>query len=258
MKDRLSIIIPIISAVISLLVLVFGNNIYDRVFNSKTNIILQSNKTNQFIPDDLLGVTNDYLTNTLKKTVADSLRIIQVKNLGSSSRNLRVQLNVDGVIHDYKVESSETVKNNILKNSNSIIVDLDRLSQNSTIDVKVWFKDEGKTFSASYTDDISTEIINENLTASYFKIIGLTVVALIFIESLIFILLFFINKSKNKTKENNQNEMLELLLTQISENLVEDDENHNNDSEFDQPNVSEKDKVKERLKELVRKKSQGK
>ncbi|OMF12098.1 hypothetical protein BK131_19005 [Paenibacillus amylolyticus] len=253
MKDKLSIIIPIISAAISLLVLLFGNNIYDKIFDNKANIILQTNKTNQFIPDDLLNITNDYLINNLKKPIADSLRIIQVKNLGNSSKNLRVEFNVDGVIHDYKVESSEAIKSEMLKNDDSIILNLDRLSLNSTIDVKVWFKDEGKLFNAIYTDDISNEVIKENTDTSYPKIISLTIVALIFLESLIFIMLYFMKKSKNKTKENNKKELVEMVLTELSENFIEDDASDVNDGEFEEPNSSEKDKVKERLKELVKK-----
>ena len=75
MRDKLVKILPIISAVISLLIFLFGNNIYDRIYNNSPNLIMQTNKTNQFIPDDLLVVTKDYYINNKSKPMADYCKL---------------------------------------------------------------------------------------------------------------------------------------------------------------------------------------
>lgn len=257
-KSKPSVIVPIISAVISLLVLIFGNNIYDRIFENNTNIILETSKTNQFIPDDLLSITNTYLTDKLNKPAADSLRIIKMKNLGISSKNLRIQFNLDGVIHDYKVESTETIKDTSLINNSSIILNMDRLSQNATIDMKVWFRDESKNFSASYTDDISSKDIKKVIKNSYFRTIVLTVVAVIFIESLLFIFLNFFKKAQYERKEKDHKALVDKVLIEIGESFMEDDIHEVDENVIEAQSPSEKDKVKERLREFVKKNVQSK
>ncbi|AIW41066.1 hypothetical protein [Paenibacillus polymyxa] len=250
-KGKLAIIIPIISAVISFFMLLFGNNIYDRIFKNETDIIFQTSKTNQFIPDDLLSVTNKYLTNKLNKPIADSLRIIKIKNLGSPSKKLRIQINLDGAIYDYKVESTEMITNNSIKNSSSIILNMERLSQDATIDLKVWFRDDSKNFSASYTDDISSKEINKETNYSYRNMIFLTIVAVIFLESLLFIL-NSIKRAKSEREEKDKKALLERFLKEIGESFMEDETSELADTEIEVQSSSEKDKVKERLRDLVK------
>lgn len=258
-KGNLAIILPIISAVISFLVLLFGNNVYDRIFDEGTDIIMLTSKTTQFIPDDLLSVTNVYFSKRMNKPIADTLRIIIIKNEGSPSKKLRMQLNLDGAIFDYKIESSETITDNSIKQSSSIIINMDRLSQNATIELKVWLRDDSKIFNASYSDDIaSKEILYKETKYSYKNTIFLTIVAMIFFESLLLIVINSLRGMKSERKEKEEKALVDRVLIEIGESFMEDEasEVDKENKENEVQSSSEKDKVKERLREFIKKNTQ--
>ncbi|WP_339266496.1 hypothetical protein [Paenibacillus sp. FSL R5-0470] len=249
-KSKLSIVVPIISAGISLLVLLYGNNIYDR-FSKSPNVRIESSKADQFIPDGLLNVTNAYFTNN--NAIVNSFRIIKIKNVGSPSRNLRIQLNLDGDIYDHKIESTESITDSKVIANSIINISMDRLSQNAAVDLKVWFREDNKNLQASYSDDISSKKIpiNEDVSTTT-RTILMTIVAIILIQSVLFLLMNYFRKMNLERKTREKTEFLDWVIAEIGENLSEDNipTDESNDEVL---STSDKDKAKERLRELIKK-----
>ena len=241
----------------ALLVFVFGDNIYDRIFEKNADLIVRTNKTTQYIPDDLLGVTNDYFSKKINKPIADSLRIIKITNEGIPSKKLRIQFNLDGAIYDYKIDSSESIADSSIKGNSSIVINMDRLSQNATLEVKVWHRDDSKAFTASYSDDISSkELFYNETNKSYKSAIFFTVVFMIFIQSVLLILINLLRHMKSERKEKNERALVDRVLLEIGESLMEDEPSQA-EQESKIQSSSEKDKVKERLREFVKKNTQS-
>lgn len=249
-KSKLSIIVPIISAGISLLVLLFGNNIYDKL-SKTTNVRIESSKTAQFIPDGLLNVTNAYFTTN--KAIVNSFRIIKIKNVGSPSRNLRIQLNLDGDIYDYKIESTESIIDSKVSANSIINISMDRLSQNAIVYLQVWFRDDNKNLQASYSDDISSKNIPINeVVSTTTRTIIMTVVAIIMIQSILYLLMNYFRKMKLERKTREKTELVDWVVSEIVENLSEEN-NLTDESNNENLSTSDKDKAKERLRELIKK-----
>ncbi|WP_339310811.1 hypothetical protein [Paenibacillus sp. FSL M7-0896] len=249
-KSKLSIIVPIISAGISLLVLLFGNNIYDRL-SKTTNVRIESSKTAQFIPDGLLSVTNAYFTTN--KAIVNSFRIIKIKNVGSPSRNLRIQLNLDGDIYDYKIESTESITDSKVSANSIINISMDRLSQNAIVYLQVWFRDDNKNLQASYSDDISSKNIPINeVVSTTTRTIIMTVVAIIMLQSILYLLMNYFRKMKLERKTREKTELVDWVVSEIVENLSEEN-NLTDESNNENLSTSDKDKAKERLRELIKK-----
>lgn len=252
-KSKLSVIVAIISSFISLLVLLFGNNIYDRLNNNST-LIIETSKTNQFLPDKLLEIMNDNTLKNNNRPSADSLRVIKIKNKGISSKNLRIQLDLDGSIFDYKIESTESIKDSSISSNSTVIVNMDRLSQNASIELIIWFHEDYKNFYASYSDDISSNIIpyNENKNTTK-KSIVIIILVVILIESVLFII-NSLRRMNIAKKEREKTELLDYVLTGINNSFSEEDTTIS-ESESKSPGPSEKDHALERLSKLIEKKS---
>lgn len=252
-KSKLSVIVAIISSFISLLVLLFGNNTYDRLNNNST-LIIETSKTNQFLPDELLGIMNDNTLKNNNRPSADSLRVIKIKNKGISSKNLRIRLDLDGSIFDYKIESTESIKDSSISSNSTVIVNMDRLSQNASIELIIWFREDYKNFYASYSDDISSNKIpyNENKNTTK-KSIVMIILVVILIESVLFII-NSLRRMNIAKKEREKTELLDYVLTGINNSFSEEDTTIS-ESESKSPSPSEKDHALERLSKLIEKKS---
>lgn len=254
-KIKLSLVIPAISALISLLILLFGNNVYDRYFNN-VNLVMETSKTNQFVPDEMVNVSKDFFSNQKIKNVADTLRIVRIENEGIPSKNLRIKINLDGTVYDYNIESNEAITNDKIEKDTTIVVDMERLSKNSEVILKIWLKDDSKSFSASYSDDISNkEILNKIENSPQKKLVFMTIVMVIFIESIIFFVISLLRRSKANRKDLDKREMIESVLAEISASLIDVDNQNESETEDILKSTAEKENIQQRLREFTKGKS---
>lgn len=242
-------------AIITILTFLFGEDITSKLF-SDPNLVIETKVINDYIPTELKKVINES-SGIEKLNEINSLRIISIKNEGKSTKNPRILLNLDGPVHFYETESSEVIKDKKIESDSTMVLSMERLSNNATLKLKVWLKNENKPFKASYTDDISKKVIYEK---SQKKIIYTTVfyttVVIIFIMS---ILLIFYNAYKNfntKRKEDEQNNVVDRVLTQLSESL-DDESNQDEKNTENNFTATDTDKTKERLRELINKKKKN-
>ncbi|MEC0228743.1 hypothetical protein [Paenibacillus alba] len=252
-KENLSIIIPIISALIALLTFLLGPNIIGKIY-SDPHIVIDSKKINNYYPKSLRQIIGDYYSKN-NETTANTLRIINIKNEGSSSKNIRILLKLDGSISDYESNSTEVISDEKIDLYSNIVLTLTRLSNNASIELKVWLKEENRPFEVSYTDDVSSKIISEkNQNLIIYYTIFYSFLVIVFIASVLFILNNIIRKTKAKRKEEEQNQMFERVLIELNDSIQEDFDQEDSTKNV-KNTTNEKDKFKERLRELVKKSS---
>ncbi|KRG10716.1 hypothetical protein ACA30_21385 [Virgibacillus soli] len=244
-KYILNDIIPYLMLIIALLTLLFGDSIISKVFSNKANLVLETELINEFIPEEIAN-NKIFKDNNLNK--GSSLRIIRIKNEGKSTKNLRIQLNLDGRIYFNDINSTEKITNKKIESDSTIILSLDRLSHNSTIDIKVWLENEQKQFDVSYTDDVSNSTIREkSQSETIYKTILYTLLTLILLLSLILIIFNF-SKRRNAKRSLEQQDLLENILKQVSESHFKEE------SEDESPTtVNDRNNSLDRLRDLINK-----
>ena len=230
--------------IIALLTFLFGDSIFSKVF-SNANLVLETELINEFIPEE---IANNKILKDNNLNSDSSLRIIRIKNEGQSARDLRIQLNLDGRIYFNDIISTEKINNKQIESDSIIILSLNRLSHNSTIDIKVWLENEQKQFDVSYTDDVSNSTIREkSQTETIYKTILYTLLALIFLLSLILII-FNYSKKRNAKRELEQQDLLENILEHVSESSFEEEKEDESSNTFNDRNNSV-----DRLRDLINK-----
>ncbi|MDH8679287.1 hypothetical protein QE109_14105 [Fusibacter bizertensis] len=145
-------IIATISMILALLVFLFGDNILGRFGGPK--IEMETSFEEFTIPDKIVNLIND---STVE--LPDSIRFITIKNNGNEpSRNLKIELNNEGEVFQYSINSAETIIQNTSDGA-TICVEMERLSKNATLSLVVWLRDEGKKFSGLAVDDNKSDTI---------------------------------------------------------------------------------------------------
>lgn len=241
-KDKLKDIVPPLMLILALLTFLFGGDIISKLF-SNADIVMETELVNEFMPKEW---ANKEIYKDNPENSVDSLRIIRIKNEGKSTKNFRIILNLDGPIYFKDIKSPEVIKEKRITSESTIILSLDRLSHNSTIDIKVWLDNEKKSFDGSYTDDVSTSKIhvksqNENI----YKTIFYTILVVIFFISIILMVINYRRRLKSK-REAEEDRLIERVLSQVSEDTHEE----SNDEECQEtPNETNS---YERLRDLIR------
>lgn len=245
-KTTIGTILPYGMAILAFLTFLFGENITSKLF-SNTNLVMETKLINEYMPGELKNVVKENKFNEFS-----TLRIISIKNEGKATKNLRILLKLDGPVYFFDTnESIEVFKEKKLESDSTIVLSMERLSNDSTIELKVWLKNENKPFTASYTDDISTKVIYEkSQEIVIYYTIFYTAVSIIFIISILLIFYNGYHKFNSKRKEAERNNVVERVLSQLSESL---DEEGNTDGKFSENETIETntDKTKERLRELI-------
>jgi hypothetical protein len=206
----------IITFIIALVVLLFGDNITERF--SGPELIIDSKIDDFPIPEKLLNLIDNEVS------LPDSIRVMTIKNIGSkTSRNINIQIDTEGEIFQYTVKSTEIIKEHSLCNS-SIQMQIERMSSDAEVGIVVWLKNDGKSFNANYADDIKNASLitdkeaNENLNSLIIPI-GVSSLGI----SISFLLSIFIKQlnlyldNKNKLVKEEMRELLYKLESNDSE-----------------------------------------
>ncbi|MBA2939867.1 hypothetical protein HZF08_16260 [Paenibacillus sp. CGMCC 1.16610] len=253
MGKNVSTFIPIVTAVLALLTFLFGPNLSMRL-SSDTDIVLESYSIYEYYPKTLEETVSEYYQRKNLK-MADTLRIIDIKNEGAPSKNLRILIKLDGKIDDFKIQSNEIVNEAKLETESSIALNMTRLSKNANVELKVWLRDENKRLEVSYADDISNKTVFEkNNDDVVKKTIFYTIVVVIFFGSVVYLLNNILRKNAMKKKQENDTSLVErfysdLLNDSLEEQQISQSETNNGDKVS---SLTEREKATERLREFVK------
>lgn len=159
-KSNVTVISSTIGLVISFMVLLFGNNIIDR-FNGP-QLIMNTMKFQNESNDKMAEYIKIDNESNMHSNFPGYVRVISIKNIGStSSNNLNININLDGEMCDYKIDSTETIDSSVTNNQ-KLTLKLPRLSRNSEIKLILWLKDEKGEFQINYADDKNSKIIERD------------------------------------------------------------------------------------------------
>lgn len=242
-KSNLTIIIPVISLLVSAMVLLFGNNIMDRFSGAK----LTMNSTK--FEDESNSKVIEYMKNnngsSLLSEIPNYIRVINIKNIGSMpSNNLNIDISLDGNLCNYKVDSTETIENQTI-NGQKLSIKLHRLSKNADLKIILWLKDEKNGFQVNYADDKNSKTIdNDDQTTYKLSSINILMLAIIFI-SLGFIVKGMLSKAQVSLEKTLNGRAIQ-KLTEVFDEIKEEKEKEEKEEKED-----DSEQLKEKLKEII-------
>lgn len=255
-KVNLSVIIPVMGVIVAALVLLFGNNIFDRFTGSK--ILLESTKVMLNYPNDMRQALDEYSTKNKVSFFPDCYRVITIRNTGfTASKNANIQIKVGGDIFDVSSFSTENVSEKKQIDNCTYNIQMPRLSKNAYIEIKFWSKDNNQPISVIYADDYnSRQLIENDLSSGSSPIIQILAVAVIIIL-VIFLgkqMLLKIVKNMEEKRVQQDYEMIMKLSDMIISEKEDDKEKEEVDLQKDQQvSLQDEEETKEKLKRLIRK-----
>lgn len=247
---KLSVVLPLLSLVVSTVVLLFGNNIVDRF--TGPNIIMNSTKVNLDYPKDMAKALKEYATGNIITNFPDSYEVIKIMNKGFiASKNANIQIKVGGDIYEISFFSTENVTFNKQIDNSTYNIQVPRLSKNAYIELKVWIKGNNQPVSIIYADDFnSRQLVQIDLSSEQRPSFVILMVAIMAI-SLFYLIKRMIIKFSNNLEDKRIQQEYDFLI-KLSEMLDEKEEKEQEDKHiYNADNVSEK--TQERLKQLIRK-----
>lgn len=196
--------IAIISALIALLALIFGPNMYDRLLGSK--IVLTTTKVDYNVGDIIREYAPDIPLGEKASTLPTTVRLIKIKNDGSlSSNNINIAATLDGKVLQYKLDTTETINNKQI-DQEKVLLSLPRLSKNAEITIVCWIKEANNKFQVSYADDKNSGLIEDiSQTTNNFSYTTLILLIILLISSGVIAKGFFdkyTSKLENERAEN--------------------------------------------------------
>lgn len=249
-KSNASIIISVAGVFISLLTLLFGSNIINRFSGPK--LILSSTKVQSKTNDKIKEYLKKSNASDLLVTVPNCIRVINIKNIGSTpSNNLNIDIKLDGKLCDYVIDGAETVKNSTTSDER-LTLSLLRLSKDAELKIVVWLIDEKDVFQVNYADDKSSKTIEVTNNISYNSSnINIIMLAVLFISLGVLGKEMF-TRMHMKLEDNSNKKMSEVVLNIINEVKKEQDEEKK--EKEDEAAADEEDnleKAKEELRKLI-------
>lgn len=249
--NNLTLTIAILGFIISLIVMLFGDNLLDRSKGTDLNIITSKNEFQ--LPDKLKNIITSNLDPREEQLIPDTIRIVTLRNEGTTSRNLKVILNMDGPIYQNKITSTEDVSHQIVDES-SIRVTMERLSKHAEISMVFWVRNENIAFEANYSDDIKSGYININSVVNeeqsklnnIFLLIALISLSGVFYE----VIRRLIVKFKNASLDNNKDLFDEVIETYLKINRRESINETNKDENEDAVEVDPTERLKMMMEQL--------
>lgn len=210
--------ISIATLVLSILGFVFGDNILEKFSGPELN--MSSTKVKMNIPDKFIST---YTNNDGVSYMPEYYRVVEITNKGSApSKNLRLIINTDGDIYDYKIDSAEKI-NELKVSGEKITTELQRLSPNAKILLELWLNDNDKTFQVKYADDNNSGLLKKQQDKNNNKIFDyiMIFIALLSMGALVYSIFYL--GSKQKLKEANfENQELENQVNTIIERFREE------------------------------------
>lgn len=200
------------------MILLFGNNIVDRFSGPKLTLdtIKFENESNDKLKEYLKNNNSELLSN-----ISNCTRVITIKNDGAMpSNNLNIDIDVDGKICDYKLDSTEVAKCTI--SDKRMVLNLQRLSKNAELKVIVWMLDEKNEFKVNYADDKNSKTMEIDNSTSY-KLSSVTILGLIIICISFGVLCKEMFANIYVKLENRNNERFEKLISTLINNTRERD-----------------------------------
>ncbi|MCI4247584.1 hypothetical protein MRP26_01225 [Bacillus sp. CCB-MMP212] len=154
-SSNIGFFISIISVIVSVIGLIFGDDIVGKFSGPKLSMVstkIDANPPNKESDGEIKRSSN----------LPDFVRVVEIKNEGSNpSKNLKLVLKTDGEIYDHRMESTENIKEGRKIDGKTLEISLDRLSANANLEVKVWMKNGDSLFKVSYADDKdSQDLVN--------------------------------------------------------------------------------------------------
>lgn len=247
---KLSVVLPLLSLIVSTVVLLFGNNIVDRF--TGPNITMNSTKVNLNYPKDMTKALKEYAAGNNITYFPDSYEIIKIMNKGFiASKNANIQIKVGGDIYDISFFSTENVLFNKKIDNSTYNIQVPRLSKNAYIELKVWVKDNSQPISIIYADEfnsrqlVQSDFSNEQRPS--FVILMIVIMAI----SLFYLVKRMIIKLSSSLEEKRIQREYDLLI-KLGEILDEKEEKEQEDQHIYNPD-NDSEKTQERLKQLIRK-----
>lgn len=251
-NSKMMLYISIATLILSLLGFIFGENILDKFSGPELN--MSSTKIRMNLPDKFISTYTN--KNDDVSSMPEYYRLVEITNEGSApSKNLRLIVNTDGDIYDYKIDSAEKV--NELKVSNEkITAEFKRLSPNAKVILELWLNDGDKTFQVNYADDNNSGLLEKKQGESNNKFFEYVMLIISILSTGIFVYSKYYLSSKQKLKEVNfENQELGNRVDTMIERL--EDETNNNQKEETNNNQEEKI-LYERLEEFINNQSKFK
>ncbi len=254
-KLNLAFIIPILSLIVSISILLFGNNIFDRFTGPK--IIMQSNKVTLNYPKDMMLALNEYSIKNNDLLFPDCYNVITIKNIGfMPSMNVNIQINVGGDIFDLSSFSSESVSKKNQIDNYTYNIQMPRLSKNAYIVIKVWTINSNQPISVIYVDDYnSRQLIESDSSSDSFSIIKVLMIAIILMS--IFFLVKHLMVRIGKILEEKRIQQEYEMLMKLSEMF---EEKESDKEKLEEINIQDartsgdgSEETREKLKRLLRK-----
>lgn len=250
---KLSIILPLLSLIVSTIVLLFGNNIVDRF--TGPNITMDSTKINLNYPKDMPQALKQFASSKNIPYFPDSYEVIKIINKGFiASKNANIQIKVGGDIYDISFFSTENVSFNKQIDNSTYNIQVPRLSKNAYIELKVWIKDNNQPISIIYADEFnSRQLVQSDLSSEQRPSFVILMVAIMAI-SLFYLIKRMIIKFSNNLENKRIQQEYDLLI-KLGEMLDEKEVKEQEDmtSQHITNSDDQSKKTQERLKQLIRK-----
>lgn len=249
---KFSFVLPLLSLIVSTVVLLFGNNIVDRF--TGPNITMNSTQVNLNYPKEMTQALKEYAANNNVTYFPDSYVIITIMNKGFiASKNANIQIKVGGEIYELSFFSTENVSENKRIDDSTYNIQVPRLSKNAYIELKVWIKDNNQPISIIYADEFnSRQLVQSDLSSEQRPSFVILMVVIIIIS-----LFFLVKRMIIKFSINLENRRIQQdydLLVKLGEMLDEKEEKEQEDLTLHESNPDDNsEKTQERLKKLIRK-----
>ncbi|MGH0793575.1 hypothetical protein ACQVTT_05065 [Bacillus mycoides] len=198
-NSRIGFILSTISLIISVVGLIFGDDIMGKFSGPKLNMV--STKIDAALP------SKEGIEQNVENHIPALVRVIEIKNEGSNpSKNLKLVIKADGNIYDYKINSTENYKEGKKLDEKTFEVNLDRLSSNANILIKVWMKNGDTPFKVSYADDEDSQELVDAKEGIKDSMLNYIFLAASIVSISVLVVLFMRKKSSGEirrlTKEN--------------------------------------------------------
>ncbi|MEC0243643.1 hypothetical protein P4H66_27920 [Paenibacillus dokdonensis] len=246
LKNNIAFTLAILGFIVSIVVLLFGDSLLLR--SSGAELSIKSSTSDFQLPDKLKKIISNNVNLDELQLIPDTIRIVNLRNDGSTSRNLKVVLDLDGPVYQNKVTSTDDVTLQIT-DQEIVTISMDRLSKHAEVSMIFWVRNENREFIAKYSDDNKSGLINVNSAVnenqSKTNIISL-LLAIISLSVVFYQLIKMISIKFKTTSYNSNKDLLEEVLNMYQKN------NKNNDSLSDLESGEEKDDEIDPKEELMR------
>lgn len=242
-NSKIMLYISIATLLLSILGFVFGDNILGKLSGPEIN--MSSTKVNMNLPEKFIST---YSNEQEVSNIPKYYRVVEITNEGSDpSKNLRLIINTDGDIYDYKIESTEKI-NELKVLNGKITTELQRLSPNAKVLIELWLNDGDKTFQLKYADDNNSGVLQKDQYKNTNKIFEYIMIFISILSTGILVYSKYSLSSRQELKEVNfENQELENQVNSFIERLKE--ENNNKHEEKD---LEEEQELYKRLEEFIK------